>query len=162
MLVGHGPAVLRVTGEWLVEGHAEAGLRALALAAFSVLFALKVIDVAWLRLPGDRRSVVTLGVAVLLMHAGVIGRNLPEGAAETLVAVKEVAVSVGLIAVAALVLKRVRRLDSDALRDRALRLHRLFLMLVQGQRTERLPPAIEPVVCSRANRAPPLSSLRRI
>lgn len=161
MLIGHGPALLRVTGEWLVEGDASAGLRALALAGFSVLFALKVLDVAWLRLPGDRRSVVTLSVAVLLLHAGVISRNLPAGAAETLVAVKEAATLGGLAVMAGLVLRRVRRVDSKALRDFAQRLRRLFLLLVEGQRAERLLPAPEPVACCRANRAPPFSSHRR-
>lgn len=76
MLVAHLPGCAAVFAAVAAEGAGEHLGRLVALIASQVFFALKAADVAWLRVPVDRRSIVACAVAVLLLHADVVQRRL--------------------------------------------------------------------------------------
>jgi hypothetical protein len=72
MLGGHAKATLAA---WisLVSGDAADPARVVGLSLAIGFFALKVIDVAWLRFRTDRRSLVALSLIVALLHAESLG-----------------------------------------------------------------------------------------
>lgn len=108
MLVGHAPALVAAVAGVAVDG---AGLVRLALLAGScVLFALKAADVAWLRLPTDRRTLTAVTAVIVLLHAGVLLHTarveLPDISIPLATQAAGAAVTLGLLTVA---LRRDRR-----------------------------------------------------
>lgn len=73
MLVVHTPGTLSALG--LGERPFEP-LRAAGLLAACAIFALKIADVRWLRLPRDRRVWLAVAIGVALLHAGVVAPGL--------------------------------------------------------------------------------------
>jgi hypothetical protein len=69
---------------WIGGGFDPRGLGGLAtLSLAMVFFALKIVDVPWLRLRTDHRSLVAMGLVVALLHVDVIRpdtavANVPE------------------------------------------------------------------------------------
>ncbi len=74
MAAAHAPALLAALADC---GESLVGLARLAawLVVFA-FFALKVLDVPWLRLPPSRRAQLGVAVAVVLLHAEVFERTL--------------------------------------------------------------------------------------
>ncbi len=72
MLGGHAKATLAA---WvaLLWGSASDPVRVVGLSLAIAFFALKVLDVAWLRFRTDRRSLVALSLIVALLHAESMG-----------------------------------------------------------------------------------------
>ena len=79
MLAVHTPACVRIW-QRILEPHATvAQLGAgIWLAAAIVFFVLKLIGLPSLRFATDRRSVCTIALAILLIHAGPLGFRSPE------------------------------------------------------------------------------------
>lgn len=78
MFVSHAPAFLAACGE-LGQTFGFATLTRVALLSLSLaLFALKAADVAWLRIPADRRVWLRLSIIVALLHANVLVRALEQ------------------------------------------------------------------------------------
>lgn len=81
LLVLHLPLLLSTAG----FGDAPLQLsRVLVLGAACAIFALKVADLRWLRLPADRRVWLAVAVAVALLHAGAVAPELITASADAL------------------------------------------------------------------------------
>lgn len=73
MLLAHARAV---ASAWASIGAGDAGIdpaRPVILTLAALFFVLKFIDVVWLRFRTDRRSIASLAMIVLLLHAQSIG-----------------------------------------------------------------------------------------
>lgn len=79
LLLLHTPLLARVLPEFGSSG--DATFRGLLLFLSQCVFALKLVDVPWLRLPHDRRLIGLVAAGVLL-HAGVFVREKPQEAIE--------------------------------------------------------------------------------
>lgn len=82
--LAHGPGLVGAWERWIGGGFDPRGLGGLVtLSLAMVFFALKIVDVPWLRLRTDRRSLVAMGLVVALLHVDVIRpdavvANIPE------------------------------------------------------------------------------------
>ncbi len=77
MFVGHLPALfalLRVTSPSDLDL-----VRLLLLMVTQAFFILKLVDVSWLRLPSERRALISFCLISLLLHAGVAHRLVTDG-----------------------------------------------------------------------------------
>lgn len=72
MLVGHAPAWLASCRWPAADTESFDALRCLILTISQALFLLKVLDVRWLRLKADRRTWLTVTIAIALLHSGVV------------------------------------------------------------------------------------------
>lgn len=70
----HAPALVSTLAGSIAGEGALPSFVLLALA--QVLFLLKVLDVSWLRIPVNRRSIVALSAGFVLLHADVISRTV--------------------------------------------------------------------------------------
>ena len=72
MLVSHMPGLVRSVSQ-LWDSHPGSSLvAAFGFAAACTLFALKILDVRWLRFNTDRKAVFSLALAVALAHANLM------------------------------------------------------------------------------------------
>jgi len=148
MFAGHLPAAW---GALLGNGSA---LRAGILLLSQTFFILKLIDVAWLRLPGDRRRLVAAVAVIALLHARVVESTLPEEV-KAYTAWQIVAVVGGLSTLALFAHRRAAGRTEpiapagEALRQRVRLLWRFFdadipprfLLLLRSCPLDRAPPA---------------------
>lgn len=72
MLVGHLPGLVRSVSQLWDSQPAFSPVTAVGFAAACTLFALKILDVRWLRFKTDRKTVFTLALAVALAHANLM------------------------------------------------------------------------------------------
>ena len=79
MFVGHIPSL---TASIVDSVNGESGLVRLILnLATQIFFVLKIVDVPWLRLPSERRAMLSFCLIVLLLHGGVAQRMVSDDAA---------------------------------------------------------------------------------
>lgn len=155
MLVGHASPWLGALGADAAASGQPHALRALLLTLTQLFFALKVLDVRWLRLPADRRGCLAFAVGVALLHAGVVIRDGHAGV--SLAAAQQATLFAGVLAGGALLGRHLRR----AVGVMRLRAERRYLrcMIARLLRTFAdawLPPRF--LLLARAcsvNRAPP-------
>lgn len=74
MLLGHVPAFAAALAGLFSGDVASAGPRVLLVGLSLAFFALKLVDVAWLRIAPSARALGVFGVCVLLLHADVLRR----------------------------------------------------------------------------------------
>ena len=89
MVCVHTPALVGSLSEWASGGYSvRLTVFCLVPATLLALFALKTLDVAFLRLQLTRRACIAIGVIVALLHVNVVTGSAPEMIAEfgTLVA----------------------------------------------------------------------------
>ena len=79
MFVGHLPGLVGGVVQLGYEPSVGLAIRFALLAASQAFFVLKLADVPWLRLGGDRRTWVAVVVCFALLHADVVQRNADEG-----------------------------------------------------------------------------------
>ena len=76
--LAHAPGLMAAWGHWLGGCFDPAELGGcITLSLAMVFFALKIVDVSWLRLRTDRRSLVAMGLILALLHIDVIKPNVP-------------------------------------------------------------------------------------
>lgn len=105
MLAGHAPALASA-----LLGSFNSGddlLRSISLSLVTVFFCLKIIDVAWLRVPPDGHSRLAMLLVVAMLHAGVVERVVDKHAG-TSVALSEVLLAGGVLAAAGLATRLLR------------------------------------------------------
>lgn len=156
MLLGHMPAMIQAWSSWLSSASSAGDLfRCITLTPCVLLFVLKVIDVPWLRVARDGRGVLTMTVAVALLHAGVIQRvslhltDLETSAIETTLAG-------GLLAALAGAVRRMRRFEFGDCRKLRRRTHADLVCILNREIFSLLRPRFQLLVraCG-VNRAPP-------
>ena len=154
MFVGHLPAWLG-TCDWAVSITDPAGVvRCLILTLSQLLFAFKVADVPWLRMRPDRRTWLTLTLAIALLHAGVVHQMLFD---ETLDAgaYEAVLLSAPLTLITWYVI-RVVVFGDVSLRIMRRRARNALALVLSRTRTAWLPPRYLLLSrCASLNRAPP-------
>lgn len=76
MAVGHAPALLGASRALLADGFDSREMGAfLGLGLATVFFALKLYDVAWLRIPNDSRCWVAVTIVFALLHVNVMSEH---------------------------------------------------------------------------------------
>ena len=155
MLVGHASAWLGALGAYAGASGEPHPLRALLLTLTQLFFALKVLDVRWLRLPADRRGRLAFAVGFALLHAGVVSRDGHGGV--SLATAQQAALFAGVLAGGASFGRHLRR-ALGAMRLRAERRHLRFTIarLLRTFADAWVPPRF--LLLARAcsvNRAPP-------
>lgn len=157
MMAGHAPALVKVWAETL-RGAAEfsAIARTIALSGAFLLFALKLVDVRWLRIPADRRAWIGLVLAIALIHAGVPSHMDASPAAET--AIWQLALTVGVVAAFGAALELLVSAFAPSVRSRRNRSKTQWLAALDRAFNARLRPFLPLLTRSaRVNRAPPLT-----
>ncbi len=156
MLLGHMPAMIQAWSTWLSSASSAGDLfRCLTLTPAVLLFILKVIDVPWLRVARDGRGLLTMTIAVALLHAGVIQRmstHLPDLETSAI----EATLAGGLLAVLAGAVRRMRRFEFGDCRRLRRRTHANLVCILNREIFALLRPRFE--LLARAcgvNRAPP-------
>lgn len=76
MAFGHAPALLGASRALLVDGFGSREMGAfLGLGLATVFFALKLYDVAWLRIPSDVRCWIAVTIVFALLHVNVMSEH---------------------------------------------------------------------------------------
>jgi len=154
MAVGHLPALSAVL--WAATGGDWQPGRLALLLISEAYFVLKLADPRWLRLPNERRALLTFIVAITLLHAGVAGRLATERPADASGPWPAVLLMGGCSSLLACGVWLPALLATERCRVARARARVAWHLLCEHLRQEELPPrfALLARACA-INRAPP-------